>query len=306
MAEEIKEQKPSVFANIVSFYDKNQKKLMIITFAMLISFLLILAHSKLTTGEFIGKDITLSGGLLITIQTDQTFDTQTLAQQLESELGISANVKELKALSGSSIGYAIELEKVSGQDALNAVEKVTGLQLEEGSYTIEDQSASFGSSFWNSAVKAMALAFLFMSIVIFVYFRVPIPSAAIILCGFSDVIGTVAVMNLLGMKLSTGGVAALLMLIGYSVDTDILLSTKLLKQKDRSIDEQIHTSIKTGMTMQTTAIAALAALWILTPATILKQIASILIIGLFMDIAFTWIQNVGILRWYIERKEKHG
>jgi len=79
-----------------------------------------------------------------------------------------------------------------------------------------------------------------------------------------------------------------------------------LKQKDRSIDEQIHTSIKTGMTMQTTAIAALAALWILTPATILKQISSILIIGLFMDIAFTWIQNVGILRWYIERKEKHG
>jgi len=58
--------------------------------------------------------------------------------------------------------------------------------------------------------------------------------------------------------------------------------------------------------MQTTAIAALAALWILTPATILKQIASILIIGLFMDIAFTWIQNVGILRWYLERKEKHG
>ena len=111
-------------------------------------------------------------------------------------------------------------------------------------------------------------------------------------------------MNLIGMKLSTGGIAALLMLIGYSVDTDIMLSTRVLKRKEGSIKERIRNSIKTGLTMQLTAMAALSALLILTQAAILKQIASILIIGLALDIANTWIQNTGILRWYAERKEK--
>jgi preprotein translocase subunit SecF len=307
MAEEVKEQKPSPFTKIVNFYDKHHQPLMIASLVLLFFFLGVMGFHKMTTGEFLSKDITLSGGLLITINTDQTLDTQSLATQIETKLGASADVKALGSLSGGSVGYAIELEKsTNSTSALEAIRQITGLELAPGSYTIEDQSAGFGNSFWQSAVQAIILAFVFMSIVVFLYFRVPIPSAAIILCGFADTVGTMAIMNLIGMKLSTGGVAALLMIIGYSVDTDILLSSRLLKHHEGSLDQRIHSSIKTGLTMQFTAIAALTALWILTPATLLKQIAEILIIGLILDIFYTWFQNVGILRWYITRKGEHG
>jgi len=292
----------SIITKVSDFYDKNHRSLMVVTFVLLLFFLGVLGYSKLTTGEFIGKDVSLTGGLLITIKTDQAIDTQNLAQQLESTLGVSTNVKSLRTVSGGSIGYSIELEKVSSEDALNAIRQATGLPLESGSYTIEEQSATFGNSFWQSSLKALIIAFVFMSIVVFAYFRVPIPSAAIVVAAFSDIVGTVAVLNLLGVKLSIGGVAALLMLIGYSVDTDILLSTRLLKYHEGSLRDRIHSSIKTGLTMQFTAMAALGALWILTPAAILKQIALILIIGLVFDMLNTWIQNVGILRWYIETK----
>lgn len=288
---------------VKQFYETKYKALMLITIAVLLISLGVLGYAKITTGEFIQKDVTLKGGLLVTISTDKVFDTTTLASELEKELGISASVRNLRSVSGESIGYAFEIEKVSdSSQVIPAIEKVTGLEIKVGSYTIEESSSSLGESFFKSTIKAIAIAFIFMSIVVFAYFRQPIPSLAVILAAFSDLIGTVAVMNLLGIRLSTAGVAALLMLIGYSVDTDILLSTRVLKSSHGTVMDRIYSSIKTGLTMQTTAAAALAVMWFVSPAAVLKQIAAILIIGLIFDVFNTWIQNVGVLRLYLERK----
>ncbi len=295
-----------MFEKLVQGYEKHYKKLMIITFLILFFSIGVLGYSKITTGEFIQKDVSLKGGVLITIKTDKVLDINSVEAELEKELGASVSVKSLKSIgSNKAIGYTIELEKDSDIDqAKLAIEKVTGIDLEEEGYTTEDVSSRLGETFFQSMIKALIAAFIFMSIVVFIYFRIPIPSIAVIVAALSDLLGTLAVMNLLGMKLSTGGIAALLMLIGYSVDTDIMLSTRVLKRKEGSIKERIRNSIKTGLTMQLTAIAALSALLILTQAAILKQIAGILIIGLLLDIANTWIQNTGILRWYAEKKEK--
>ena len=59
--------------------------------------------------------------------------------------------------------------------------------------------------------------------------EVPSPTLAVILAAFSDMVVTLSIFNLTGMQLGKGGIAAFLMLIGYSVDTDILLSTMVLK-----------------------------------------------------------------------------
>jgi preprotein translocase subunit SecF len=94
------------------------------------------------------------------------------------------------------------------------------------------------------------------------------------------------------------------MIVGYSVDTDILLTTKLLRRKEAETFERVSSSVKTGLTMQLAAIVAMSVLYAVSPAEILKQIAGILIIGLMLDIVFTWIQNVGIMLWYLEYKER--
>ena len=53
----------------------------------------------------------------------------------------------------------------------------------------------------------------------------------------------------------------------------------------------------------TLLILVLAAL-IVSKSETISQIMTILLIGLLIDIVNTWIQNVGILRLYMERKEK--
>ena len=153
---------------------------------------------------------------------------------------------------------------------------------------------------------ALAVAFLFMGLVVFIYFRTFIPSAAVILAAFSDIAVALAVMNMFDVRIGTAGIAAFLMLIGYSVDTDILLTVRVLKRKEGTVMDRIISSIKTGMTMTITAIISIIVALAVTQSEVIRQIMLILLIGLIADIFNTWIQNVGLLRIYVEKKAKKG
>ena len=178
------------------------------------------------------------------------------------------------------------------------------LELTNKDYSIELVGSSLGASFFKEIIIALLIAFLLMAIVIFIYFRTLIPSAAVILAVFSDILITVSIVNLLGMKISTAGIAAFLMLIGYSVDTNILLSTRVLKRKEGTENERFYGAFKTGIMMSSTTLIALSMALIFTQSEVIKQIMIILLIGLLIDLINTWIQNVGILRMYLERKAK--
>jgi len=143
-----------------------------------------------------------------------------------------------------------------------------------------------------------------MGIVVFIYFRSPAPSLAVILAAASDIVVTLAIFNLTGIKLGTAGIAAFLMLIGYSVDTDILLSTRVLKRKEGSVMDRVYSAMKTGLTMSATTLSAVLIALIFVQSEIVKQIMIILFIGLLVDLVMTWIQNVGILRLYLEKKHR--
>ena len=125
------------------------------------------------------------------------------------------------------------------------------------------------------------------------------------LSAFADIIMTLALVNLIGLKLSTGGVVAFLMIIGYSVDTDILLTTRILRKKSNdSVNALLRGAFKTGMNMMVTSIIALTtALIVVYPfSSVLNQIFTILLIGLGFDIINTWITNMSIIKWYAEKK----
>ena len=148
------------------------------------------------------------------------------------------------------------------------------------------------------------IAYILGPILIIIYLFNSIPSLAVILAALSDIIVTLSIFNLTGIKLSTAGIAAFLMLIGYSVDTDILLSTRLLKRKEGTVMERVYGAMKTGLTMSTTTLVAIGVALIFVESEVVKQIMIILFIGLLVDLIMTWIQNVGILRLYLEKKKK--
>ncbi|CEL24956.1 protein translocase subunit SecF [Methanobacterium formicicum] len=155
---------------------------------------------------------------------------------------------------------------------------------------------------------ALAFAFIFMSITVFIIFRDVIPSLAVIFAALSDIIIAVGGMSLFNIPLSIASVGALLMLIGYSVDTDILLTTRILKRTEGTVTERALDAMKTGLTMSAAAIGSMVALYLvvmfLIPAAhTLADIAAVLIVGLVADVLATWLMNLGILRWYTEARK---
>ncbi|MEM4247437.1 MAG: protein translocase subunit SecF, partial [Candidatus Woesearchaeota archaeon] len=258
------------------------------------------------TGEFVSKGVSLKGGLTFTIPVTSA-DIHSLQSALSSQFPkADINVRSI-AEAGTIKALIIEAADIQEDELISAL-KTQGLPMRQGEFSVETMGSSLGASFYRQTIIAVIVAFIFMSIVVFVTFRNLLPSLFVILCAVSDILSTLAAINVLGIKLSTAGVAALLMLIGYSVDTDILLTTKVLKRKEGTIFQRTLGTMRTGMLMSLTALGAALAGYFYTQSDIVKQIMLIISIGMIFDMLYTWVQNAGILRWYLEKKEgeQHG
>jgi preprotein translocase subunit SecF len=282
-------------------YDKQYKKLLIIPFLLLVLAVAQIGWQVATTGDFLNKGVSLKGGLSITVlkQAD-IYDLENYLREKFPAADIS--VRSLSK-TGNQIGVTIDASDVESEPLTEALEAKMG-KLEEGQYSVEVMGSSLGASFFRETIIAVICAFILMGLVVFIYFRVPIPSIAVILAAVSDIIVTLAIVNILGIKLSTAGIAAFLMLIGYSVDTDILLSTRVLKRKTGTALDGTISAMKTGLVMTSTTCAAVIIALIFSQSIILQQIMLILLIGLLIDLPNTWLQNAGILRWYLEKKQR--
>ncbi|OIO64088.1 hypothetical protein COY26_03935 [Candidatus Woesearchaeota archaeon CG_4_10_14_0_2_um_filter_33_10] len=288
-------------SKLLEWYDKNYKKLLIIPIVMLMLSIGVIYYKYSTTGDFIDKDISLKGGITITIPSEDV-DADSLKTYLLSEFpGSDISARTLMRL-GKKTGVTISTSDIDSKQLLNSLKTKYG----DIDYNVEEMGSSLGESFFKETFTAILFAFLFIAIVVFFYFRQPIPSLAIVLSAFSNMVVTLAVINLLGVKLSTAGVAAFLMLIGYSVDTNILLSTKVLKRKGGEVIDRIINGMKTGLTMTLTTVTAIVVAYLFSQSAALSQIMLILIIGLLTDVLNTWVQNAGILRLYLERRTKNG
>lgn len=293
------EKKGSLKNMLKVIYEDNYKKLLIIPFVVLLVAFGVIGHNIYSTGSFINKGVSLKGGTSITILNEKV-----TANEVESFLSDveEINVRTLSG-AGKTLGVVIETG-VSDDAEISAIKAklVEKYSLADSEVTVETVGSALGSSFFKETMRALILSFIFMSIVIFIYFRTIIPSFAVILSAFSDIVITIAVLDIAGIRVGTAGIAALLMLIGYSVDTDILLTIRVLKRKEGSLMERVYSSIKTGMMMTLTAMAAILVALIFSQNEVTTQIMIILLIGLAADLMNTWVQNVAILRWYVERK----
>ncbi|MBW2990498.1 protein translocase subunit SecF [Candidatus Woesearchaeota archaeon] len=291
------------YKGLLGFYDKQYKKLLFIPFIiLLIAIISIVVHAGIT-GDFINRGVSLKGGIVITVPVAEPVSVDEIEALLASSFPADdidvrsiAEFGEQKAIIISSDNLGLE------KNVLEALEEKLPDAKENAS--TETTGPSLGAGFFKQTMIALVIAFVFMGIVIFLYFRTFIPSMAAILAVFSDIVVTLAIVNLLGIKLSTAGIAAFLMLIGYSVDTDILLSTRVLKRKEGTVFQRILSAAKTGLTMNATTLVAVIIALILSQSEIIRQIMIILLIGLLVDVINTWLQNTGLLRYYLEYKKK--
>ncbi len=202
-----------------------------------------------------------------------------------------------KVLPGASVRYTTGLKKTT------IIELPPGVEIPEldfGDYTVRTVGPALGEKFFEQAKTALVIAFLFMGLLIFLIFRSPLPSFYVILAAAADIVEAFVASQLLGIKFSLPVLAALLLLIGYSVDTDILLTTRVLRSSE-PVEERFRGALKTGLTMTLTTIGVLAALLLVSGSQVLTEIAAVLLLGLLFDLINTWLLNAVLLKWYVKR-----
>jgi len=276
-------------------YDVNKyspTQMVIIPLILLIVSLAIVGMTMMSTGLPVKPGMDFSGGTAITIVT--TDSKETLAAEFSAypltEIGEGINGAKFLKFSSMDDAQFRSLSALVSEKYPDA--------------KIDQIGESFGKSLQEQAIFAVLISFIGMAIVIFLVFRNFIPSCAVVLSAFADMVMTAAAMNVIGIPLSLGTTAALLMLIGYSVDSDILLTMRVFKRQGK-FEEKLGGAFHTGIIMTSTAIAAIAAMLVVTylgQVEIIMQMSAVILIGLFFDIMNTWLTNAAILKWYVNRR----
>jgi len=288
---------------IKQWHDKNYKRLLLIPIILLLFSFIYLGVFYSSTGDFFKKDISLTGGTSVTLYSSLV--PQTLEQDLQLQLEEISTRQIYDIITQEQKAIIIET-KTESEITRTVLEEYLGYELNEKNSSFEFTGSTLSQSFYKQLLIALIVAFIFMALVVFIIFRSFVPSAAVIISALADIIMTLTLVNIFGIKLSTAGIVAILMLIGYSVDTDILLTTRVLKREEGDLNSRIFGAFKTGTTMTLTSLVAMAlALVIISSfSIILSQIFTIIVIGLFFDLLNTWITNVSILKWYALKKQK--
>lgn len=245
------------------------------------------------------EGIDLKGGSIAVLQITEPVSNNQLISMVSNSTGVPADL-----ITATTTGNNQSTIQITGSaaDVVKVASAINGVATIQ-SYNSVGPLLSTQSL--TQVYYALAFAFLFMSITVFIIFRNLVPSIAVILAALCDIIIAIGGMSLFGIPLSLASVGALLMLIGYSVDTDILLTTRVLKRREGTVVERAKDAMGTGFTMAAAAIGSMVALYLVVlflmpTAEVLDQIAAVLIIGLIADVLATWLMNLGILRWYME------
>jgi preprotein translocase subunit SecF len=271
----------------IDYEQYSNRQLAAIPLAILALALLVIAAWYVMTGVPVDLGLAFTGGTEVRFTTNDD-----LSQVRDTFDGM--NYDSIQPAAGG--GTYILTTQADDTTAIENAAEEAGYDIQQ----VQERSASFGSAAQQQAILGLLVAFAGMSLLVFALFRTFVPSIAVVVSAFSDIMIPVALMNIFDIQLTLGAVAALLMLIGYSVDSDILLNNHVLRRRG-GFYESAYRAMRTGITMTLTSISAMVVMTIVATffgIPLLPEIGLILVFGLVADLMNTYLLNMSLLRYY--------
>jgi len=245
---------------------------------------------------------------LVSAQANVTASLHNMSSYLSSELVLLSpfiNTAPLLSYNKSDASGMLTIGKNAYSNASSAYKSKIISEMRSvvpfTSYSYEEVTPTLGAFFLNHMIQIIIAAFIIIAIAVFAVFRIPIPSLAVVFGAANDILIALGAMGAFGIPMGLASVGGLLMLIGYSIDTEMLSSIRILKRSEDTVTHRAFATMKTGTTMTVAAIISFATLFAIAyifyiPTYI--EIAGVAMFGLIADIFTTWFGNTIMVVWY--------
>ncbi|MEM2974505.1 MAG: hypothetical protein QW112_02680 [Candidatus Micrarchaeia archaeon] len=245
-------------------------------------------------------------------QLEADFETRTnelisIAKSIESSarsLGVMDSLsgsKESRVLKNEVTELSLSAKDKYKENIMGALRGVT----KYSTYSVEQISPVLSRFFIDKVIQMAVFSAILAFIIIFIIFRQPLPCLIVASGAVADIIMSMGAMGLFGIPLSLPSFAALMMMAGLSLDTDMMLTIKTLKRTEGTPRERAYEAFRTGFAMTTTTFAGFGMLFLLGLVTHISayyQIGAIGVVGLIGDLIMTWCFNAVLVLWYSEGK----
>lgn len=271
-----------IFANANYPFVRWRRLGAIISAALLLPGVIAMVYNIATTGTWLNYGVDFTGGTLVQVQFHQPVEVEDL-REVNPDWQITRF--------GEADEFVIRMpsfDQEAGQDAAIRVEQQLEEAFGEGTLEVTRTEAvgpSVGEELQQRALIALLLSFAMMLVYIAVRFEWQFGVASLVPT-LHDLIFTLGVLAILRSEISIGTVAAILTIVGYSVNDTIVIFDRvrehLAKPRRPPLEELLDSSLnetlpRTVLTSGTT-IAVLLALY-LFGGEVIRDFALVLLLG---------------------------
>ncbi len=230
-------------------------------------FSLLLSVVSMLAVAFIGLNLGIDfrGGILLEVRTNNVEVAEIRNELTNIDIG-EVSIQEF----GSSVDFLIRVERQIGEDDAQqiAVEKIKNALNNKFEDKIEYRRLEFvGPTISKDLIRKGVLAIIFavVAMLIYIWFRFELPFAmGAVVALIHDVTLTLGVFSIVGLEFNLATVAAILLIIGYSMNDTVVVYDRvrenLRKFKKMDFEELIDKSVNETLTrtVNTTATTILA------------------------------------------------
>jgi preprotein translocase subunit SecF len=217
--------------------------------ALLSCALIVVGLASMVFRGGLNYGIDFTGGTMVEVRFPQSTPIADVRAALEASELRSVSVQDV---GGEGREFQVRAQQEGGDLANTPADAIKGAlqtRFGEGSYDVlrvESVGPKVGRDLWRNAIFAVLAATLMMGTYIAVRFDLPVGvgAAAKLL---HDVLFTLGALSLVNMEFDLTTVAALLTVVGFSVNDNVIISDRIREARKRNRKESLATLVNTSI-----------------------------------------------------------
>jgi preprotein translocase subunit SecF len=287
-----------LLTKILEFVEKNYKKFIVVTIMLFILFTGIILFNYFRNGYIIKKSIDISGGYLTMINNNYHITNQEINNVL-----YKMNITDYIVYNTPNIIYIESREKINVSELINLFNLYYNISLTPQDISVQQYSSIVGNIIFNQFVEFVFITMILVGFVIFIAFRVSNVTLNIMSTIAFDILGLLAILSLTGFPIGANGFIAMLMILGFAIDNNVVLSTNIVKEREKPFIERVKMSFRVGMLMELIALYTLIILYLFVPVPSVREFSAVLSIAIMLDLLYYLIGNIPLYKYFESKKE---